>query len=136
MRANGIKKYLCPTFLTEAEVINTPLISFLKPLRWTKSKSHTTEGKTGLYSDFSPSLLLHTSFGIKSGCWSVTSLPLPLWSSFLSSSRTLWRLGCVSLLQLLRPLQSNDTEKRRQASQGTQNPRGCQVPTNQMAGSL
>lgn len=117
------KKSVCPTFLTKAEVINTPL-SFLKPLKWTKSKSHATEGKTGLYSDFSLSLILYTSFGKSGGCWSVTSLPLPLWSSCVSSSRTLWRLGHVSLLQLPHLLQISDTERRGQESQ---NPRGHKI---------
>lgn len=129
------KKICLPHLPHIGRSYNIPLISFLKPLSWTKSKSHATEGKAGLCSDFSPSLL-YASFGRRGGCWSVTSLPLPLWSSYLSSSRTLWRVGHVSLLELLHPLQSNDTEKRGQESQGTQNPRGCQVPTNQMAVSL
>lgn len=34
------KKSVCPTFLANAEVINTPLIYFLKSLRWTSLIQH------------------------------------------------------------------------------------------------
>lgn len=130
------------------KVTNKPFISFLNPLRWTKSNSHPTEGNKGR--KWAYPLVYIATFHLccffqllleRQGVWRVVcyllSLPLPSWSSYPSSSATFKRLGQVSLLQLPCPLQRNGTLRYEGRShRGTQKLRGCQAPTNQMAGRL